>query len=206
MAHEIIKKIDWLGHAGFLITAGDKTIVIDPFQIGTCEPADMILITHSHYDHCSVPDIDKIKKPSTIFITEPSAAENLYGDVRTLAPGEEIHIDDIRIEAVPAYNTDKNFHPRENNWLGFIITVNGKKIYHAGDTDLIPEMDSLSADIALLPVSGTYVMTSEEAVMAAEKIKPAIAIPMHYDAIVGTSEDALRFKAALEGTVEVVIK
>ena len=206
MTHEIVKKINRLGHSGFVLMAGDKTVVIDPFQIETCEPADIILITHSHYDHCSVPDIDKIKKASTVFVTEPSAAENLTGDVRTLAPGENIQIDDLLIEAVPAYNTDKSFHPRENNWLGFIITVDGKKIYHAGDTDLIPEMESISADIALLPVSGTYVMTSDEAVAAAKKIKPAIAIPMHYGAIVGTNEDALRFKDALEGILKVIIK
>ena len=111
----------------------------------------------------------------------------------------------IPIEAVPAYNTDKSFHPKRNNWLGFIITIDGKRIYHAGDTDLIPEMDTFTVDIALLPVSGTYVMTADEAIEAAKRLKPEVAIPMHYDAIVGSGEDAVRFKTALEGICEVAV-
>ena len=111
----------------------------------------------------------------------------------------------IEIEVVPAYNLDKAFHPRNNNWLGFIITIDGIRVYHSGDTDLIPEMDTFSVDIALLPVSGTYVMTAEEAVEAAKRLSPKLAIPMHYGAVVGSGEDALRFKEALEGTCEVVV-
>jgi L-ascorbate metabolism protein UlaG (beta-lactamase superfamily) len=205
MAMEMLKNIQWLGHAGFTIKAGDKLIAIDPFQIDIEIPADMICITHSHYDHCSVPDINKIKKDSTVFITEPSSVEKLSGDVRTMQPGESVTVENIRIEAVPAYNTNKDFHPRENNWLGFIITINNQRIYHTGDTDLIPEMDQISADIALLPVSGTYVMTAEEAVEAAKRIKPSVAVPMHYDAIVGSGDDAMNFKNALNGIVEVAI-
>ncbi len=120
-------------------------------------------------------------------------------------PGDTINIDDVKIEAVAAYNTNKDFHPQQNNWLGFIVTVEGVRIYHAGDTDLIPEMNTFSADIALLPVSGTYVMTADEAIDAAKQIKPQIAVPMHYDAIVGTAQDALAFQKGLEGICAVSI-
>jgi L-ascorbate metabolism protein UlaG (beta-lactamase superfamily) len=202
---DIINNIKWLGHDGFLIRGGGKVVVIDPYQIGSCEAADIVLISHQHYDHCSPDDVKKIQKENTVIVTEPDAAKNLGGDVRVVAPGEKINIDGVDIEAVPAYNVNKNFHPKANQWLGFILTLDGVRIYHAGDTDLIPEMDGMDADIALLPVSGTYVMTAEEAVAAAKRIQPKVAIPMHYGAIVGAEKDAERFAEALEDTCRVVI-
>ncbi|MDQ1331887.1 MAG: fold metallo-hydrolase [Thermodesulfobacteriota bacterium] len=205
MALHILEHIKWLGHAGFSITAGGKNIFIDPYETGDCGKADIILITHSHYDHCSVPDINKIKTTSTLFVTEKDSAAALSGDVRVVKPGDKVSVSGIDIEAVPAYNTNKNFHPRKNNWLGFILTAGNIKIYHAGDTDLIPEMGSFAADIALLPVSGTYVMTAEEAVEAVKLIKPKIALPMNYGAIVGSKNDAMKFKNSLEGFCEVAI-
>ena len=202
---DVVKNITWLGHDGFLIKGDGKAIVIDPFQVRQCEPADIILITHEHYDHCSPEDIQKIRKASTVIVTEADSAEKVSGDVRVVQPGDKLTVSGIPIEAVPAYNTNKSFHPKENGWLGFILTVDGVRIYHGGDTDLIPEMDSLEADIALLPVSGTYVMTAEEAVQAAKAIKPKLVIPMHYGAIVGSVDDARRFSDALAGICEVVM-
>jgi L-ascorbate metabolism protein UlaG (beta-lactamase superfamily) len=201
----ILNNIKWLGHAGFIIKSGRNVICIDPYEVRNYDKADIILITHSHFDHCSLPDIEKIRKPSTVFITEKESAKSISGDVRTVKPGDNISVSGIEIAAVPAYNTNKTFHPKENNWLGFIIKTENEKIYHAGDTDLIPEMGSFSVDIALLPVSGTYVMTSDEAVEAAKRIKPKTAVPMHYDSIVGSVNDALKFKKSLEGFCEVVI-
>lgn len=201
---DFAKKIVWLGHDGFRIDAS-KTIYIDPFQISPGPEADLILITHEHFDHCSPDDVTKVQKPETIIITEKDSVPKLSGDVREIKPGESLTVDDVKIEAVPSYNTDKDFHPQANGWLGFIVEIDGVRIYHAGDTDVIPEMKELNVDIALLPVSGTYVMTSEQAVNAALDINPKLAIPMHYGAIVGGEADAESFKNALEGKVEVVI-
>ncbi len=202
---DVVKNITWLGHDGFLIKGDGKAIVIDPFQVKQCEPADVILVTHEHYDHCSPEDIQKVQEASTVIVTEADSAKKLSGDVRVVQPGDKLTVSGIQIEAVPAYNTNKDFHPKQNGWLGFVLTVDGVRIYHAGDTDLIPEMDSIKADIALLPVSGTYVMTAEEAVEAAKIIKPKLVIPMHYDSIVGSADDARRFSDALSGTCEVVV-
>ena len=202
---DVVKNITWLGHDGFLIKGDGKAIVIDPFQVKQCEPADIILISHEHYDHCSPEDVKKIRKDSTVIVTEAQSAAKLSGDVRVVQPGDKLTVSGIPIEAVPSYNTNKSFHPKENGWLGFIVTVGGVRIYHAGDTDRIPEMGSFQVDIALLPVSGTYVMTAEEAVEAARMIKPKVVIPMHYGAIVGSADDAKRFSEALQGTCEVVV-
>ena len=203
--NDVVKNITWLGHDGFLIKGDGKAIVIDPFQVKQCEPADIILISHEHYDHCSPEDVKKIQKDSTVIVTEAQSAAKLSGDVRVVQPGDKLTVSGIPIEAVPSYNTNKSFHPKENGWLGFIVTVGGVRIYHAGDTDRIPEMGSFQVDIALLPVSGTYVMTAEEAVEAARMIKPKVVIPMHYGAIVGSADDAKRFSEALQGTCEVVV-
>ena len=201
---EVADQITWLGHDGFRIEAG-QTIVIDPYQAPAGPKADVLLVTHKHHDHCSPADIERLSRPDTVIVTEKDSAKQLKGDVRVLSPGQSLALSGIRIEAVPAYNTDKNFHPREKGWLGFIIDTGEVRIYHAGDTDFIPEMRSLEVDIALLPVSGTYVMTADEAVEAARAIGPKLAIPMHYGAIVGDASDAQRFKEALAGEIEVRI-
>ena len=204
MIESFSKKIQWLGHDGFRIN-GEKIIYFDPYQIEAGPQADLILISHDHFDHCSPEDVAKIQGPETIIVTEKDSAEKLTGDVRILKPGETLNLDGVKILGVPSYNTDKDFHPRKNGWLGFLVEVSGIQIYHAGDTDFIPEMKDLEVDIALLPVSGTYVMTAEQAVKAALAIGPGLAIPMHYGAIVGGKQDALDFKNALDGKVDVLI-
>lgn len=204
MIQEMAKKIFWLGHDGFRIEA-TKTIYVDPYQISSGPKADLILITHEHFDHCSPEDVSKIQQSETVIVTEKDSAKKLSGNVRVIAPGESVKVDEVMVEAVPSYNTDKDFHPRKNAWLGFIVEVEGVRIYHAGDADFIPEMKDFNVDIALLPVSGTYVMTADQAVEAALAIQPKLAIPMHYGAIVGDEGDALNFKKALEGKVEVLI-
>lgn len=208
MSTPLLDRIKWLGHDGFEITTDDLTLMIDPFQVAGQRQADIILVTHAHYDHCSVGDIAKLVKPTSVIVTEPESAEKLTGhckDIRIVKPGDRLTVSGISIEAVPAYNVNKHFHPKANNWLGFIVTIDGVRVYHAGDTDLIPEMSGMSVDIALLPVSGTYVMTADEAVEAAKEIGPRTAIPMHYNSIVGSDADARMFKEALTGICEVVL-
>ena len=204
MVQNIIKKIHWLGHDGFRIDS-DRIIYFDPYQIKSAVPADIIFISHDHFDHCSEDDIKKIQKKDTVIVTDATTAKKLQGSIEVVKPGDTLTVDTIAVEVVPAYNTNKTFHPKASGLLGFIVTVEGVRIYHAGDTDFIPEMNSIKADIALLPVSGTYVMTAEEAVQAALAIKPAVAIPMHFNAIVGSEKDAALFKEKLAGKIDVVV-
>ena len=205
----MIENIHWLGHASFRIEK-DKTIYTDPYELkGKPPKADLVLITHDHFDHFSPNDVAKVTKDDTVFVTIAAVAKRLKGDVRVVKPGESLTVLGIPIETVPAYNVTKfrspgvPFHPKESGHVGFIITVGGQRIYHAGDTDVIPEMDDIEADIALLPVGGTYTMTADEAAQAANKIKPKVAIPMHHSAIVGSVKDAQRFRDLCE--MEVVI-
>jgi len=197
------ENIAWLGHASVKIR-GKQVVYIDPWKLRTgSEKADVILISHSHRDHLSPADVDKIRKEETIIVTTADAAAGLQGDVRIVRPGDRITIGDMEIEAVPSYNRNKAFHPRKNDWLGFIITMGGKRIYFGGDTDLIPEMKDIRADIVILPVGGTYTMTAEEAAEAARIIGPEVAIPVHCGDLVGTMEDARRFRDLCPVPVEI---
>lgn len=199
-----LDKIVWLGHDGFRID-GSKTIYFDPFKIASTKEADIILVSHEHFDHCSPDDIARIQKDHTIVITEKDSAAKLSGDVRVVTPGEVVTVGEVKVATVPAYNIGKQFHPREKGWLGFIVEMDGVRVYHAGDTDFIPEMKDIQVDVALLPVSGTYVMTADEAVQAARAIRPRAVIPMHYGEIVGDGKDAESFKQALSDEMQVVL-
>ncbi len=201
----MIDNIKWLGHDTFKII-GEKIIYTDPYQIKTTDKADIILITHEHYDHFSPEDIIKLLGPNTVLVLPKDCSGKINAKEIVVKPGDKIEIEGIEIEAVPSYNTNKKFHPKEKGWLGFIFKVSGKRIYLAGDTDYIPEMKSFkNIDIALLPVSGTYVMNADEAVQAALDIMPKIAIPMHYGSIVGEEKDAHHFANKLKGKIEVII-
>ena len=200
---EVLSGTTWLGHDMFRIEAGGKIIYTDPFRLTGGLPGDLILITHDHYDHCSPDDVAKIQNAGTTIVAPADCLPKLKHNLKAARPGDRLSVNGIDIEAVPAYNTDKQFHPREKGWVGYVFTVAGVRIYLAGDTDRIPEMKDIRCDIALLPVSGTYVMTAEEAVQAALDILPQVAIPMHYGGIVGSAADAERFRQGLEGKVAV---
>jgi L-ascorbate metabolism protein UlaG (beta-lactamase superfamily) len=198
------EKITWLGHASFRITGSKATVYIDPWKLKKPVPADVVCITHSHYDHLSAEDVEKIRKPSTV-IVGPADCKAGFGDsFKAISVGETVTAGDIQVEAVPAYNMDKNFHPKANNWVGYIVTVDGVRIYHSGDADVIPEMEQIRVDVALLPVGGTYTMTAAQAALAAEKIKPKVAVPMHCGDIAGTFEDRDAFAAAAKVPVVVL--
>jgi L-ascorbate metabolism protein UlaG (beta-lactamase superfamily) len=200
----MIENIHWLGHDTFKIV-GEKVIYTDPFKVKKKDEANIVLITHEHYDHCSPDDLKLVQGPNTVIVTTADCAKKLKGKIKTVKPGDKITVEGIQIEAVPSYNTNKQFHPKANGWVGYIFVVKGQRIYIAGDTDYIPEMKNFKVDIALLPVSGTYVMTAEEAVKAALDLKPKIAVPMHYGSIVGSDADARKFAEGLKGKTEVVL-
>jgi L-ascorbate metabolism protein UlaG (beta-lactamase superfamily) len=181
-------------------------VYIDPYNIKDgLDKADFILITHNHYDHCSVADILKIIKDGTRIILTPDCQSKITRfdtpiQMEIIEPGQELSFGEMKILAVPAYNVDKSFHPKDDQGVGYVIKFNGTIIYHAGDTDFIPEMQKLTGYqqpgkefIALLPIGGRLTMTVEEALEAAKLIKPSLAIPMHYGSIVGTDEDAKEF-------------
>ena len=208
-------KIIWLGHDGFLIK-GKKTICIDPFKIERQDKADILLISHEHYDHLNIDDIKKVVTPETTVVASkqsiPQLSKLKVKSLKSIIPGQEEIVEGINIRAIPAYNVNKfqspgrPFHPKQDEKVGYVVTMDGVKIYHTGDSDFIPEMKDLKPDIALLPVSGTYVMTAEEAVEAVKAIKPKVAIPMHYASIVGRWEDAWTFKKLAPCKVEVLDK
>jgi L-ascorbate metabolism protein UlaG (beta-lactamase superfamily) len=198
-------EINWLGHSGFLIK-NHKVIYIDPYNIKeNSEKADFILITHSHYDHCSIADIKSIIQERTkIILTADSQSKitrfNIPLDIQIVEPNQELTFGELKISTLPAYNLDNPAHPQEEGWVGYLIKMNDVSIYHAGDTDLIPEMQKLTGHkqpdkkfIALLPIGGRLTMNAEEAAEAAKLIKPFLAIPMHYGSTIGTMEDAEEF-------------
>ncbi|MEM0149882.1 MAG: MBL fold metallo-hydrolase [Candidatus Micrarchaeaceae archaeon] len=182
----------WIGHSSFYIKSNNRTLYIDPFRISSSiaqrEKADLILVTHAHFDHFSAADIEKIKKDSTLIITSTQTLSN-GGNVKIARPGFKYNFEGINIEAVPAYNLKKerlSFHPKSNEWIGYVIDTGKERIYHAGDTDFIPEMKALKGiDIALLPIGGTYTMGVDEAVEAAKSIDAKYAAPMHYKNLLG---------------------
>jgi len=202
---KLVQNLHWLGHDSFRLD-GPPTIYFDPWKLPPGSPvADVVLVSHDHYDHLSVDDVARVSGPKTVVIANPSAAAKLK-DARVIRAGETITVGEVKVEAVAAYNLSKfrspgnPFHPRQAQHNGYIVTVGGERLYHAGDTDHIPEMSGIQCDVALLPVSGTYVMTAGEAAQAAAVIKPRVAVPMHYGDkdVVGTLADAERFKKLCE--------
>lgn len=194
--------IIWTGHAGFKIIYESKKIYIDPYKLSkeheNVSDADIVLITHNHFDHLSIEDLKNIVNGTTVIVSAQECLSQLKSlnvkDSIGIDPRNSVKVNDLKIETVHAYNVDKEFHPKNDKKIGFIVEFGNDRLYHIGDSDIIPEMKDTNSTIALVPVSGTYVMTAEEASKAInELINPKIAIPMHYGTIVGNKEDAIRF-------------
>lgn len=181
-----------------------KTIYIDPFKIEKeMHDADIIFITHDHYDHYSPEDVEKVVKEDTIIVAPKTVkALSKMKNVVLVEPNKKYEIEEIKVETIPAYNVNKQFHPKGNEWVGYIIEIDEERYYIAGDTDITPENKQVKCDVAFIPVGGTYTMNYEEAAELTNIIKPKIAIPTHYGSIVGEKEDGLKFKALLNSEIE----
>ena len=196
-------------HSSIKISKG-KIIYIDPYRIEKeVHDADIIFITHDHYDHYSEEDIEKVMKEDTIIVAPKTA--KIFNKIKNkveVIPNEKYEIHVIKIETIPAYNIKKQFHPKSNEWVGYILEIEGKRYYIAGDTDITQENQQVKCDIAFVPVGGTYTMDYKEAAELINIIKPKIAIPMHYGSIVGTKQDAENFKKLLNPEIkcEILIK
>ena len=201
------KKVKVLAHSAIRIE-GEKTVYIDPFHVKE-EPhdADLILITHEHYDHLSPEDIARVAKAATWYAVPKTCREAALkaglpeARLLYLAPGESAKIADVPVEAVPAYNVGKQFHTKERNWLGYVVSLNGLRYYIAGDTDNNEDTRKVRCDVALLPVGGKYTMTAEEAAELANTLKPLAAVPTHYGDIVGTAEAPKIFAERLDPSI-----
>lgn len=204
----MLENIELLCHAAIKINR-EKIIYFDPYKVDKeYHDADIIMITHSHYDHFSEEDIQKVRKENTkIVITE-----DLYERTRELGfkdedilkviPNQSYNIEEIPIKTIPSYNTNKQFHPKENNWVGYLIEINGVTYYIAGDTDVTEENRSIKCDVAFVPVGGTFTMTAQEAAELVNTIKPKVTVPIHYGSLVGTKQDAEVFRKNLNNDIE----
>jgi L-ascorbate metabolism protein UlaG (beta-lactamase superfamily) len=207
----MLENVEVLCHSSIKISK-EKTIYIDPFKIDkNYNDADLIFITHDHYDHYSEEDIDKVKKDNTIIIAPKGLYQKIidYGFkenfIISVEPNESKVVSNIKFETIPAYNINKQFHPKANNWLGYIIEINGIRYYIAGDTDLTEENQKVKCDVAFVPVGGTYTMNYKEAAQLINKIVPKIAIPIHYGSIVGTTQDATNFIKLLNPNIKGIV-
>ena len=204
----MLEKIEVLCHSCIKINK-DKVIYIDPFGVEIdYHDADIIFITHDHFDHYSETDIDKVRKEDTVIIVPEDLLVKVlkYGFrqdyIITVAPGDIKMVEGIRFEAIAAYNIDKQFHPKENDWVGYIIEIEGDRYYIAGDTDVTDENKKVKCDVAFVPVGGTYTMDFKEAAFLVNEIRPKVAVPTHYGSVVGTERDATDFVRLLHPTIK----
>lgn len=207
----MLENVDVLCHSSIRINK-EKIIYIDPFKIDkNYKDADLIFITHDHYDHYSEDDIDKVKKDETVFIVPEELLTKLLvrgynkNNIITVEPNMQYMVEGIKFETIPAYNINKQFHPKENEWVGYVIEIKGIRYYIAGDTDITEENKKVKCDVAFIPVGGTYTTDFKEAAQLVNEIKPKIAVPTHYGSVVGTKQDATDFVRLLHPIIKGII-
>ena len=209
-AESLLNRISVNTHSSIRIAAEGKVVYIDPFNLTDApHDADVVFLTHDHFDHFSPQDVEKVMRPETVFVapqsTVKAAAELIRGHaVLTVAPNQRGEAAGIVFETVPAYNPGKRFHPRENGWVGYVLTLDGLRVYIAGDTDATEEAAAVRCEIAMLPIGGTYTMDAPEAAALANRMRPAVVIPIHYGSVAGTMADFDRFSAAADPAIRVV--
>lgn len=207
----MLDNVEVLCHSSIKISR-EKVIYIDPYKIDKdYKDADIIFITHDHYDHYSEADIDKVKKDNTVIVAPEGLLTKLLrkgfrqDNIITVDPGDCDMLLGIKFETILAYNINKPFHKKENGWVGYIIEIKGIRYYIAGDTDITEENKNVKCDVAFVPVGGTYTMDFKEAAQLVNRIKPKIAVPIHYGSVVGTKQDAINFVKLLHPTIKGVI-
>ena len=210
----MLENVQVLCHSSILIKKR-KVIYIDPFRIKeTYNDADIIMITHDHYDHYSEEDIEKIRKEATKIVLPIGLEEKAINigfkeeNIILVSPNKQYNVEQIKIKTIPSYNIGKKFHPKENNWVGYILEIEGIRYYVPGDTDITEENKEVKCDVAFMPVGGTYTMNSKEAAELVNEIKPKIAIPIHYGEVVGSNQDAIDFASRISKEIkcEILIK
>jgi L-ascorbate metabolism protein UlaG (beta-lactamase superfamily) len=193
----MLDRFTWYRQSAYLWKGEGINVYIDPWGVTGDPPADVVFITHAHDDHFNPDDLHKVVRGGTKLIAPRDVAQELSGEVTPVGPGESLDVEGIKVQTVPAYNVVEerlDRHPRANNWVGYVLTLGDNSYYHAGDTDHVPELDEVRADVSFLPIGGTYTMTAPEAAELAKAISPQLAVPMHYGFVVGTPADAEAFK------------
>jgi L-ascorbate metabolism protein UlaG (beta-lactamase superfamily) len=191
----MLEKFTWYKQSAYKWKGDGITLYIDPWGVtkGQDEPADVIFITHAHFDHFQPEEIDKVRKSTTQIVAPHDIARELGGNVKAVKPGESLEVAGIKVETVVAYNTHQDRlqnHPKSNGWVGYILKLGDHRYYHAGDTDPTPELEQVKTDVAFVPIGGTYTMGPSEAAGLIKKIRPQLAVPMHYGFVVGSPADA----------------
>jgi L-ascorbate metabolism protein UlaG (beta-lactamase superfamily) len=195
----MLERFTWFKQSAFRWEGDDLTVYIDPVGVTGDVPADVIFITHPHWDHFDREELERIRKHGTKIVAPVEVAGKLSGDVTAVGPGDTLEVAGIKIQVVPAYNIHRDrldAHPKANHWVGYVLELGGSTYYHAGDTDDLPELGDVRADVAFLPIDGRFTMTAQEAGGLAKAIEPGVAVPMHYGFVVGTPKDAERFRKA----------
>jgi L-ascorbate metabolism protein UlaG (beta-lactamase superfamily) len=193
----MLEGITWFRQSAMRWRGDGPVVYIDPWGVTDPAPADLILITHAHFDHFQPEEIERLRTATTKLVAPKDVAAELSGDVTAVAPGESHEIGGFRFETVPAYNIVEErleMHPKRNGWVGYVFEYGGRTYYHGGDTDALPELESLSTQVAMVPIGGTYTMDAREAAGLVKAMGPELAVPMHFGFVVGSPSDAERFR------------